>query len=115
MDDEFDLVTLAYQISASTPRAKALDGSKAAGRKWSPDEVAAVDKAIRECRHFMPEFTADDIWKRLPKDFPVTKGLAARLAAAANDGLIQATDRTRKSTRGGDHDHGQRLLIWRSL
>jgi hypothetical protein len=37
------------------------------------------------------------------------------ILAAANRGLIMATDRTRKSARTDDHGHGQRLTIWRSL
>jgi hypothetical protein len=98
-----------------TPEDRALEGSMRAGLKWTPEQVAAVDAAIAGCVTFLPFWTADDIWQRLPKDFPVTKGLAARLNAAAKRGLCQATDRTRKSSRGGDHDHGQRLTIWRSL
>jgi hypothetical protein len=90
------------------------ESAKAAG-KWTADEVAQVDRAIELCAKFCPEFTSDQIWGRLPSDFPVTKGLASRLNAAARRGLIEATDRTRKASRGGDHDHGQRLTIWRSL
>jgi hypothetical protein len=91
------------------------ESARSAEAKWTPDQIAQVDRAIELCHHFQPEFTADDIWARLPKDFPVTKGLASRLNVAARKGLIQATDRTRKASRGGDHDHGQRLTIWRSL
>jgi hypothetical protein len=91
------------------------ESAKAAHAKWTPEQIAQVDRAIELCAKFCPEFTADNVWVRLPKDFPVTKGLAARLNAAANRGLIEATDRTRKSSRGGNHDHGQRLTIWRSL
>jgi hypothetical protein len=87
---------------------------RAAGQ-WTPAEVLLVDKAIRACAYFLPEFTADDVWRRLPAEFPVTKGLAARLSAASRAGVIEATDRVRKSARGGAHDHGQRLTIWRSL
>jgi hypothetical protein len=89
--------------------------SKEAATKWTDEQVRMVDDAIRACHKFQPEFTADDIWRRLPNDFPVTKGLASRLNSFANQGLIMATDRTRKSTRGGEHCHGQRLTIWRSL
>jgi hypothetical protein len=92
-----------------------LDASSRAAGRWTALEVAAVDEAIRKCAHFHPEFTSDDIWRRLPKEFPVTKGLAARLNAASRAGIIEATDRVRKSARGGAHDHGQRLTVWRSL
>jgi hypothetical protein len=62
-----------------------------------------------------PAFTADDIWIRLGDDFPVTKGMAARLIAASRRGLIENTGETRFSTRGGAHCHNQRLTLWRSL
>jgi len=92
-----------------------LDASQRAAGRWTETETLEVDQAIRQCAHFLPEFTSDDIWARLPKGFPVTKGLAARLNAASRAGLIEATDRVRKSARGGTHDHGQRLTVWRSL
>jgi hypothetical protein len=97
------------------PFSLGMELSARAAAKWSSDELAAVDDAIRSCAYFLPTFTADDVWRRLPDGFPVTKGLAARLNVAARAGLIVATDRTRKSSRGGAHDHGQRLTIWRSL
>jgi len=90
------------------------ESARSAGR-WTREEALLVDKAIRVCAYFLPEFTSDDVWERLPKDFPVTKGLASRLTAASRAGVIEATDRVRKSARGGPHDHGQRLTIWRSL
>lgn len=95
--------------------ADGLDASATAAGRWTHDETQLVDKAIRACAHFLPEFTADDVWDRLPAGFPVTKGLASRLNAASRAGIIQATDRVRKASRGGTHDHGQRLTIWRSL
>jgi len=98
-----------------TPFEKGMEESAKAARKWSDAEVLAVDQAIEACIHMLPEWTADDIWTRLPKDFPVTKGLASRLNHFAKAGKILATDRTRKSTRGGDHCHGQRLTVWNSL
>lgn len=98
-----------------TPFTVGMRRSSDAARKWTDEQLAAVDAAIAACAKFHPEFTADDIWARLPQGFPVTKGLASRLNHAANRGLIMATDRTRKSTRGGDHCHGQRLTVWRSL
>jgi hypothetical protein len=91
------------------------ESTKAAVNKWTPQQIATVDTAIQLCRRDLEIFTADDIYVRLPEGFPVTKGLASRLNVAARRGEILATDRTRKSTRGGDHDHGQRLTIWRSL
>jgi hypothetical protein len=100
---------------APTQLSAGLEASERSAGSWSPAEVLLVDKAIRACAYFLPEFTADDVWKRLPDGFPVTKGLAARLSSASRAGVIEATDRVRKSARGGAHDHGQRLTIWRSL
>lgn len=106
---------MSEQLDLFTPFDRGMAASAASARRWTDEQVLQVDAAIIACRKFQAEFTADDIWARLPKDFPVTKGLAARLNAAANRGLIVATDRTRKSTRTDTHGHGQRLTIWRSL
>ena len=100
---------------AVTPFERGMEGSARAAQKWTPEQKAAVADAIRGCAKFLPTFTADDVWDRLPKDFPVTKGLGAALNAAARLGLIRATDTTRKSRRTDDHGHGQRLTVWKSL
>lgn len=87
----------------------------AADSKWSPVQIALVDKAIADTARMTPAFTADDVWIRLGDDFPVTKGMAARLTAAVRRGLIENTGETRFSNRGGAHCHNQRLTLWRSL
>lgn len=111
MPEQMDL----FAMLAPTPFEKGMLGSQASARKWTPEQVKQVDDAILACRKFQAEFTADDIWARLPQDFPVTKGLASRLNSFAKRGLIMASDRTKKSTRTNDHGHGQRLTIWWSL
>ena len=87
----------------------------AADAGWTPIQIAEVDRIICAIADQLHSFTADDIWEALGPTFPVTKGLAARLVSAQRRGLIASTDRTRKSTRGGAHDHGQRLTVWTSL
>lgn len=111
MSEQLDLFTML----APTPFEKGMAESAKSARKWTPEQVKQVDEAILACRMFQPEFTADDIWARLPQDFPVTKGLASRLNSMAKRGLIMASDRTRKSTRSNEHGHGQRLTVWWSL
>lgn len=93
--------------------AAGLAGSAAASRAWTPEEVEAIDKAIRRAAFTAGAagFTADDVWKLCP-NVPVTKGLAARLNAAARAGWIRNTGETRTADRGGKHDHGQRLSVW---
>lgn len=91
----------------------ASDTSGSAG--WSEEELAAVKSAILACADRLDEFTADDVWMELPFGFPVTKGLAGRLNAAAKAGVIEATGRVAISQREGEHGHGQRLGIWRLL
>jgi len=98
-----------------TPFERGMAGSEKAARKWTDDQVQQVDQAIRDCAKFCPEFTTDDVWARLPKEFPVTKGIGSRLNSFARKGLIRATDRTRISKRDNKHGHGQRLTIWQSL
>lgn len=111
MGEQLDL----FIEEAPTPFEKGMAMSALSARKWTDEQVKQVDQAILDCRKFLAEFTADDIWARLPKDFPVTKGLAARLNSASKRGLIMASDRTRKSTRTDEHGHGQRLTVWWSL
>lgn len=91
----------------------ASDASGSAG--WSEEELAAVKRAILAVADRLDEFTADDVWRELGSDFPVTKGIAGRLNAAARAGVIEATGRVAVSQREGEHGHGQRLGIWRSL
>lgn len=104
-----------FDVEQPTPTERGLARSAESARKWTDEEIRRVHQAIEACIRFSPEFTADDVWQRLPHDFPVTKGLASQLLMFARDGRIQATDRTRKSTRGGDHCHGQRLTIWKVI
>lgn len=101
MDEQLDLD--AY--------ARGMEGSSLAAGKWTLEQVLLVDKAI-ELAADLGEFTADDVWPRCPT-VPVTKGLAARLNAARNRGLIESTGRVTFARRGGQHDHRQRLTVWR--
>ena len=86
----------------------------AAESKWTSEQIAQVDAAITHVARMKPQFTADDIWLRLGPDFPVNKGMAARLNVAVRRGLIENTGTTSFSKRGGTHCHNQRLTVWRS-
>jgi hypothetical protein len=94
---------------------RGLEGSELAARKWTPLEAIQVSLAIRRCVAELEEFTADDVWAALPDGFPVTKGLAGRLMAARYEGRIVGTGRVAISQREGEHGHGQRLAVWRSV
>lgn len=87
--------------------------SEASGRKWTVVEIGRIDAVIRRLAETRSSFTADDVWSALGPAFPVTKGLAARLNAAARAGLIESTGYVQSSQREGEHGHGQRLGIWR--
>jgi hypothetical protein len=91
-----------------------MQGSRAAGDKWSDEERLRIDEAIVQAARELPEFTADEIWARAP-NVRVTKGLAGRLNAAKNRKIIMSTGRVAFAQRGGAHDHRQRLAVWRSL
>jgi hypothetical protein len=97
-----------------TPFERGMHGSALAGYKWTVLEKARIDEAIVRCARELEEFTADDVWERAPS-VPVTKGLAGRLNAANHRGLIESTGRVAFAARGGEHDHRQRLAVWRSL
>jgi hypothetical protein len=98
-----------------TPFERGMAGSAKAARKWTDDQIAQVDRAIRRVAYFMPRWTVDDVWQQLPADFPVNKGIGARLNKAARAGMIRATDRTQISKRTNEHGHGQRLTVWETI
>ena len=96
------------------PWSRARNGSDAAARAWSPEQAARVDEAIAACARSGRDFSADDVWRAAP-GVPVTKGLAARLITAARRRVIENTGRLTTATRGGKHDHAQRLVVWRGV
>jgi hypothetical protein len=117
------LQALAAKVPHAAPApaegfAAGVEGSERAARVWDDDQVALVDAAIRTVarKHALGgEFTTDAIWDELGGAVPVTKGLTARLMVARRDRVLDSTGKTEISTRGGHHDHGQRLTIWYSL
>lgn len=92
-----------------------MEASAKAARKWTDEQIAQVDKAIRRVALLRSKWTVDQVWEQLPDDFPVNKGIGARLNKAARAGMIRATDRTQISTRTNEHGHGQRLTVWETL
>lgn len=83
-----------------------------AASAWSPADRALVDAAIRALAQNGTPFTSEDVWKAVPA-VPVTKGLSSRLNAAARAGVIVNTGELRTASRGGEHDHAQRLTVWK--
>lgn len=124
-----------------TPTERRDDGIARAGAKWTDEEVAHIDKAIRTVAGtarriaeahrvrlgasgratnalgmFPEELTTADVWQELGPDFPVTKGMAGRMLAAKGAGLIENTGRTIIAPRDATGpNHGQRLTVWRAL
>lgn len=94
-----------------------LAGSEDAANRWDEGQKALVDDAIVivAAKRAGETFTSDAVWAQLNNAVPVTKGLTARLIAAEREGTIENTGETTISERGGEHDHGQRLTLWRSL
>lgn len=84
-------------------------------QKWTKEQTELVDYTIILVARREIEFTADDVWRQLPTGFPVTKGMASRLMSAARRGRITQTGEYAKSSRGGAHDHGQRLTVWKRV
>lgn len=113
-----------------TPEQRRDDGIARAAAKWTDDETAAVDRAIATVARARldavgdtdelvadgPTFTTADVWAELGPGFPVTKGIAGRMAAAKSAGLITSTGRTVIAPRDATGpNHGQRLTVWRAL
>lgn len=119
----------------STPEERRDEGIARAAAKWTDEEAAIVDAAIRavakdrraayagqpyteENRYGLEllELTTADVWQQLDGAVPITKGIAGRMLAAKSAGIIANTGRTviapREST---GPNHGQRLTVWRAL
>lgn len=93
-------------------------GVEASGRSagtWTQEQKDLVFKAIRAVAERHEEFTTDQVWEELDGRVPITKGMTAMLMLASRRGILDSTGKTTTSTRGGQHDHGQRLTIWYSL
>ena len=90
------------------------ESERAALHKWDAFERRCVAYAIDAVARRKKTFTTDDVWAALGPKFPFSKGMASQLIAAVNRGTIQNTGRVAFARRGGEHDHAQRLTIWRS-
>ncbi len=97
-----------------TPFQRGMDGSHRAAQRWTPAQIYEVRHAIRWCATQFLEFTADDVYDYLGPAFPVTKGMAGQFVWAMAKQILENSGRTRIADRGGEHDHAQRLTIWRS-
>jgi hypothetical protein len=92
-----------------------LASQSSADARWTKPEQNQVDAAILHVARTKGFFTSDDIWKHLGDQFPVTKGIAGRLNAAARRGYIRNTGELAYAQRGGQHDHAQRLSVWAGI
>jgi hypothetical protein len=107
-------------------------GTTLASHRWTREEAARVEEAIRTVAarwkgiyrgvseqrpHSEPTgcFTTADVWAELGEGFPVTKGIAAKMTAAARAGVIENTGRHAYNDHPDRaHAHGQRLTVWRA-
>lgn len=105
-----------FTITPPLPaRERAARGTHIGAHRWTPEQVAEVDAAIRAVASFRRTFTTDDVWLELGPDFPVGKGITGRLNAASNAGRIVSTGATVISVRKGAHGKSQRLTVWATL
>ena len=95
----------------TSPFQRGMLGSEAAGLGYTEGEKDEIRDAVIACARTMADFTTDAVWARVP-DIEVTKGMSAILNGLARRGFIKNTLTLRRSTRGGAHDHGQRLSVW---
>lgn len=115
-------------VDGMTPTERAEEGTTRAAARWTEEEVAQVDAAIRVVARLadfgrpsaegleVGEFTTADVWRELGPGFPVTKGIAGRMLAAKAAGIIANTGRTVIiDPDAAGPNHGQRLTVWRAL
>lgn len=111
----------------STAIERGEEGAARAARRWTVEEAARVDEAIRTVArdaHLLgsrtadlsgSEFTTADVWAELGPDFPITKGIASKMTAAARAGIIRNTGRVIFNDHPRHaHAHGQRLAVWQA-
>ena len=94
---------------------RAARGTHVGAHRWTREQVADVDAAIRAVASFRRTFTTDDVWLELGPNFPIGKGITGRLNAAAHAGRIVSTGATVISVRKGEHGKSQRLTVWATL
>jgi hypothetical protein len=101
--------------SPSTAAERGEEGTARAARRWTPEEAARVERAIEDvARRTEGTFTTADVWAELGEGFPVTKGIASKMTAAARAGIIVNTGKTVFLDHPRHaHAHGQRLALWR--
>lgn len=116
-------------VDGLEPFERGMEGSARAAAKWTDEEVAKVDQAIRDVAaqaahdqrtRQLPgadgTFTTADVWRELGEGFPVTKGIAGRMTAAKGAGIIESTGRTTYPPPDAPGpNNGQRLTVWRAL
>lgn len=96
--------------ASAVARDEAISRVASGSSEWQQDALLAVHELCRR----QPELTTDDLWRVLerPDDLePRAAGAVMRRAVRA--GLIERTDRTRKSARVACHRRD--LRVWRSL
>ena len=99
---------------APTPIQRRDEGQRRAAVKWSDQDVEDINEAIHNCALTYDAFTTNEMWPLIPH-VEVGKAIGGRLTAAQTKGWIENTGTTTLASRGGVHDHNQRLTIWRSL
>lgn len=78
--------------------------------EWQVDALAS----IRSVAYEREELTTDDVWRALGREPEIEgRGMGAAMRQAAKLGLVQRTDRTKKSVRVACHRRD--LRVWRSL
>lgn len=95
---------------AAAARDEAIDRVEAGSDEWQQEAVAA----LRQLATRLPELTTDDLWRVLERpDDLEPRAMGAAMRSAVRAGIVERTDRTRKSERVACHRRDVR--VWRSL
>lgn len=103
----------AYQ--AQVGRDRGIERAAIGADRLDPDWSRRMLETVRDTAEHLPDFISDDVWVYAsPEDraFPKPKALGAVMLAAAKQGWIERTDRTRITANAARHRSP--VPVWRS-
>jgi hypothetical protein len=109
MTEQLSIFDNAPTTTAEDAKREAIARVWDAAREWQSDALEAIWVVAKR----YPILTTDDLWAIGLKRPREPRAMGGAMKAAAREGWIEPTDRTRKSKRSACH--ARPIRIWRSL